>query len=491
MARASGSTPKANISDEYSWEHFMREKMMITSIAHHFRMFRRSAWERTTKFREDIVNAVDYDIFLKLSEVGRFHHVNEKLYQRRWHGENTSIVNEGFQTTNAYRVQTETLDRLGMGRFWEVYVPDPNEPRRVTYRRKKDTKMVVFWPNYSRANPYQKLLYQKAGQTVEFCAGNIDAALQAIEKSAQPELVTFHLHWLNFIFTDITEQDEAQKAVDVFLNGLYRFKKKGGRIVWTVHNTVSHDTLFYDLEVALSKKVIEFADKVHFHSAASVPEVTDLFAIPAEKLAISRHGNYLGAYPDFVSKEVARRYLGIAPDADVILFTGQVRPYKGAEDLVAAFRKIWVKRPNALLLIAGSIKYDILDTAEPALSKDERARILTANRFLDDMEMQLFFRAADVATYPYRKVLTSGSLLLALSFGMPVVVPEVGMTRETLENTDAGLIYDPTDETALQKALETVLKRKDAGTINKMAQAAAELAARLDWPDFEETVYGK
>src|SRR5699024_4540363 len=93
------------IKDEYSWPVFSREKMMITSIAHHFRMFRRYAWERTTKFREDIVNGVDYDIFLKMSEVGKFHHIDEKLYQRRWHGENTSHVNEHHQTANTYRVQ--------------------------------------------------------------------------------------------------------------------------------------------------------------------------------------------------------------------------------------------------------------------------------------------------------------------------------------------------------------------------------------------------
>jgi glycosyltransferase involved in cell wall biosynthesis len=52
------------LQDEYSYPTFSREKMMITSIAHHFRMFRRRDWMRTDGFNEELLNAVDYDMFL-------------------------------------------------------------------------------------------------------------------------------------------------------------------------------------------------------------------------------------------------------------------------------------------------------------------------------------------------------------------------------------------------------------------------------------------
>ena len=66
------------------------------------------------------------------------------------------------------------------------------------------------------------------------------------------------------------------------------------------------------------------------------------------------------------------------------------------------------------------------------LEPEVQARVTHVNRFIDEMELQLFFRAADVAAFPYRSILTSGSLLMALSFGVPVVIPEFGMTREHL-----------------------------------------------------------
>lgn len=44
--------------------------------------------------------------------------------------------------------------------------------------------------------------------------------------------------------------------------------------------------------------------------------------------------------------------------------------------------------------------------------------------------------AADIAIYPYEKTLTTGSLMLALGYGLPCV----GMTREDLERWNAGVL---------------------------------------------------
>ncbi|PWJ12942.1 glycosyltransferase [Jannaschia seohaensis] len=473
------------LKDEYAWPVYSHEKMMITSIVHHFRMFRRAAWERTSLFREDIVNAVDYDVFLKLSEVGRMRHVEEVLYQRRWHGQNTSSVNEGFQTQNTYRVQREALARMGLDRFWDVHVPDPEEPRRVTYKRRDGAPMVLFWPDYSRSNPYQHLLYGSARQRIEICAGDIDAALRQIDLMERPDLLTFHLHWLNFLLRDIEDPAEARAQVDAFLAKIEAFVRKGGRLVWTIHNIVSHDSPHHALEVEMSSRIAALAHALHFHSAASVDEVAEVFEIPREKAHVSRHGSYVGAYSDFVTRAQARAQLGLAEDEDVILFSGQVRPYKGVEQLAQVFRRLLAERPRAVLLIAGKMVDDVWVQVTQGLSPAERARIRATRRFVTDLEMQLFFRAADVAVYPYQRILTSGSLMLALSFGVPAVIPSVGMTREVLGGTEAGLTYDAeAGEPALEAALRAVLDAKDAGRLGAMQDAARRVAEAWDWPDF-------
>lgn len=498
IACAYGSCERINVNgdyvhDEYRWPEFSREKMMITSITHHFRMFRRSAWERTERFREDIVNAIDYDIFLKLSETGPFKHIDELMYQRRWHGENTSSVDENFQTTNTYRVQQETLNRLGLSQFWRIHLPDPNQPRRITYKRHHDTRTVIFWPDYSRNNPYQQRLYAKARKNFEICAGDIDAALDALKDGSSPRQLTFHLHWLNFLWREITEESEARRRCYEFIEKIKHFVWKGGRFVWTIHNTISHDTQFHDLEIELSEALAREAHALHFHCEGSVCEVAQCFAFDRKKVFVKQHGNYLTAYPDFVNRETARAELGIPAHDEVILFSGQVRPYKGVKQLITVFRRILADRPQARLLIVGETKFNPFEHIEPALSDTEKTRITSIKRFASNMELQLFFAAADIAIYPYQRILTSGSLMLALSYGIPAVVPKVAMTSEVIGLTQAGALYDVEGginalEHATRDLLGRVLSHPDPVALRTSLRARA---AEFEWPDLTSLLSGQ
>ncbi|NVO25693.1 glycosyltransferase [Donghicola mangrovi] len=477
------------LQPEYSWKHFSRRKMMLTSIAHHFRMFRRSAWERTGRFRTDITNAVDYDIFLKLCETGEFHHINEVLYQRRWHGENTSNVNEGFQTVNTYRVQRESLKRQGLKRYWDVHVLDPKQPRRVGYQRVVDTPQVVFWPNYSRANPYQKLLYKDVAKTHEVISGSILDAIKLQERNKDNSGTIFHLHWINFLFVNANDRMSVRFKVREFLKNLVKFKEMGGKLVWTIHNTVSHDNIYAEIERGLSQRISELADVVHFHSVSSIDEVRAVFPVEDRKIRISRHGNYLGVYDSFITRDAAREALGIEKDADVVLFAGQVRPYKGVSELINAFRELLSENAKAFLVIAGAVHDDFWSRVTQELTPQEADRIKLVDRFLDDAELQVYFRAADIAAFPYKKILTSGSLLLSLSFGVPVVIPNVGMTREVLEGSPAGFLYDQSLPNGLHDALENAFKRKNDGGLLIERKAALEIAKKETWPNLAETLF--
>ncbi|HDR1503805.1 TPA: glycosyltransferase, partial [Pasteurella multocida] len=92
------------IANGYNWPEFSREKLTTAMIAHHFRMFTIRAWHLTDGFNEKIENAVDYDMFLKLSEVGKFKHLNKICYNRVLHGDNTSIKKLGIQKKNHFVV---------------------------------------------------------------------------------------------------------------------------------------------------------------------------------------------------------------------------------------------------------------------------------------------------------------------------------------------------------------------------------------------------
>ncbi|EPH3203712.1 glycosyltransferase, partial [Escherichia coli] len=100
------------ISNGYNWPIYSREKLTSAMICHHFRMFTARAWNLTEGFNESISNAVDYDMYLKLSEVGPFKHINKICYNRVLHGENTSIKKLDIQKENHFKVVNESLSRL-------------------------------------------------------------------------------------------------------------------------------------------------------------------------------------------------------------------------------------------------------------------------------------------------------------------------------------------------------------------------------------------
>ena len=70
-------------------------------------------------------------------------------------------------------------------------------------------------------------------------------------------------------------------------------------------------------------------------SAAPAPSAST-WRIPAERIAVVPHGPLLEAHRP-IERQAARRQLGLPPDAEVVLFTGLIEPYKGLADLVAAF----------------------------------------------------------------------------------------------------------------------------------------------------------
>ena len=100
------------ISIGWNWPVFTREMLLSNMIAHHFRFFRRRDWSRTGGFDETLENAVDYDMMLKLAEVGNVAHLNRVLYQYRQHEDSTTAQSHSTQTVNTFKVIQQSLNRL-------------------------------------------------------------------------------------------------------------------------------------------------------------------------------------------------------------------------------------------------------------------------------------------------------------------------------------------------------------------------------------------
>jgi len=120
------------IDDGWDWPIYTRPRLLRSMIVHHPRLFRRDAWEHIGGFDESLENAVDYDFFLRLSELGGMEHLGEKLYSYRIHQASTSQDKVDIQTKNTYIVQRAALERMELGDFTN-FAPNPDFPRRIHY----------------------------------------------------------------------------------------------------------------------------------------------------------------------------------------------------------------------------------------------------------------------------------------------------------------------------------------------------------------------
>ncbi len=144
-------------------------------------------------------------------------------------------------------------------------------------------------------------------------------------------------------------------------------------------------------------------------------------------------------------------------DADgicTVLYFGTIRPYKGLEHLVEAFGSLSPEDAERFrLVIVGETWEGWELPAERIASHPHRDRITFVNRYVHDDEVAEYFAAADAVALPYLRSSSSGPLHLAMSFGLPVVVSDVGGLREAASEYRGTRFVRPADIDDLRAAL--------------------------------------
>ena len=107
-----------------------RQRLSNGMMIHHPRMFRRRDFNRTHGFDERIKNAVDFDFFLKLSELTTGYHLQMPMYLYRQHDENTSKVDKSKRDRISHYCVRQHLERTGLSRRVAIE-KDPSAPRKI------------------------------------------------------------------------------------------------------------------------------------------------------------------------------------------------------------------------------------------------------------------------------------------------------------------------------------------------------------------------
>jgi len=335
-------------------------------------------------------------------------------------------------------------------------------------------------------NPYQALLYgemRRLGVSVRYIgeptrSRTLNLLLLPLEvlagRIAGARVV--HLHWV-FAFTLPGERRFPvlrRLAYAWFRVWLRACRMLRMRLVWTAHNVLPHQPVFAD-DVSARRALVDASDLVLAHSQSALAELAVLGAVP-RRSAVIEHGPLAPA-----PSARALRTPGTGDGPRQFLFFGKIEEYKGVEDLLAAFLALPADTP-ARLTVAGQCEDPRLRSRLHELARRGGGRIALRLEHVPGAEVTPLLSAADAVVLPFRRVTTSGSALLALSHGRPLVVPDlVGLA----DLPDQAVLRYNGGTPGLAEALAR-LAHADRGVLAAMSTAASEHLSQTTWQEIAE-----
>ncbi len=228
-------------------------------------------------------------------------------------------------------------------------------------------------------------------------------------------------------------------------------------------------------QLAAQRRLYDRFDAIVVHSEHGRARLVEELGADGERVHVIAHG---------VFTHLAERAPG-APsppvphhtDKPVVLCFGLMRPYKGIDVLLDAWRGVGQGQApieDAELWIAGMPRMDIssLRTGAPA-------NVRFDPRFIGDDALPAYFQRADLVVLPYLQADQSGVLFTALAFGKPLLLSDVGGFPE-MASTGAARIVAAGDPYALGQTLRELLADRAALT-EMCVRARAAANGRYSW----------
>jgi len=190
-----------------------------------------------------------------------------------------------------------------------------------------------------------------------------------------------------------------------------------------------------------------------------------------------------------ISKNEARKKLGLPINKKIILYFGFITWYKGADWLVKQFKQF--KNKNIQLVLAGGQAYSLKDKNyyrnyyQALLNEVKTSQNIQITGFVKDKDIAAYFKAADLVIFPYRGLIGgSGALSIALSFKKPFVLSnkmqpyfENNNFKQTLHKT--GLNYKDLTFYLNKKSFNSLLnKLSNKNYLKSLKKFSASLAEK-------------
>lgn len=272
-----------------------------------------------------------------------------------------------------------------------------------------------------------------------------------------------HVHWPEFLLRAPERSKALQYAL--FLALIARTALARRPVVRTLHNLEPHEGASAIERLLL--RLLDRRTRMWIRLNAVTPD-------RAPQTVTILHGHYRDW---FAGLEVPE------PVPGRLLYFGLIRPYKGIETLLDSFLALDPELdPEAELRIVGHPASETLRRRiADACMADARIGALLA--YVDDAALAYEIGQAELVVLPFRQMLNSGSLLLALSLDRPVLVPRNAANEALADEVGPGWVYLYEGELDSDILLAALWQARTA------ARAPAPDLSRREWADAGDRHY--
>lgn len=305
--------------------------------------------------------------------------------------------------------------------------------------------------------------------------------------SMEGEYDAVHLHFPEYMTFELAEAYNNELTDTLIAQVEERLKHwaNRSRIVITRHVLLPHLARTDPKWEHLYELCYSYADSVIHFATASIKEFEERYAKTKfyrgerPRHVVIPHANY-ASLPNDISREEARRKLGISDRAKVVLVFGAIRNFEERDLIMETFEGINVE--HKVLLVSNwreklanvswiRLKYWLRDLTR--LYYRLHPRYIFNYGFVPEEDAQLYLNASDILLIPRVKVLNSGNVTLGITFGKIVVGPDSWDVGELLIET-GNVAFDSDNPSTAVAAVEKAFELAKTDLAERNRQMALE-----------------
>ena len=242
-----------------------------------------------------------------------------------------------------------------------------------------------------------------------------------------------------------------------------------------------------DRRIMTEMSILQWADRIVAATPAEQAQLRWLYRAGRKQIVVIPPGVNTERFNKVISREAARKELGIDFEKNLLLFVGRIEPLKAVDTILEALHVLRERAPSKLR----NLQFMIVG-GDPQNSRDfemNRLQDLSVNLGIDQLvsfvgakeqnDLPLYYTAANAVIMPSDYESFGMVALEAMSSGTPVIASQVGGLQFLVRDQETGFHIPAREPISLAECIIELLT--DSSRTEDMGLAASRIAQEYAW----------